>query len=372
MRRKRKAPLLLSLRIILINLAVLTVGFATAVSIPALYKAQIFADQLKQSESSHLKNDPKIIQHFDDLSTEVAVLTVAWSLICVGVLSIWMILSISVPLQVMQDATKRFIAGETEARIPPLKMPELHQLGLILNSVLSRTQAMRGQRELISEFAHEMSTPLTSISGYLELMIDGTIPLTPEALKQVMGESDRLIRLLNEMRRIIKTELEDISLHFQVVHPEILIAETVAFLRTQAQQCSLVFDCPTALPPIFADPDRVKQILLNLIKNAVQYTSSGTVTVRAWRSEEFLWISVTDTGVGISPESLPRIFDRRWRSTHSQHLHQDGMGIGLAVAKWLVEIHGGQIDVESVVNEGSSFRFSLPLAVLPNATLPYE
>jgi len=124
----------------------------------------------------------------------------------------------------------------------------------------------------------------------------------------------------------------------------------------------LLLDLPPDLPPVLADPERVEQILINLLGNALQYTSEGSITVRTWDESDQVWIAVTDTGKGIAPEELPHVFERFWRSDRSRDRHSGGTGIGLAISRRLVELQGGSIDVESQFNQGSTFRFSLPLA----------
>jgi signal transduction histidine kinase len=124
----------------------------------------------------------------------------------------------------------------------------------------------------------------------------------------------------------------------------------------------LELDCPAELPQVFADPDRFRRILNNLINNALTYTPEGTVTVQVEVIDDDLWVAVKDTGIGIYKADLPHVFERFWRSKDSRHLRCDGSGIGLAITKRLVEVMGGAIEVSSELGEGSTFRFSLPLA----------
>ncbi len=124
----------------------------------------------------------------------------------------------------------------------------------------------------------------------------------------------------------------------------------------------LQLDCPPQLPLVLADIDRVEQVLVNLLGNAVRYTEAGSITLRAWTEPGKLWIAVIDTGSGISPEDLPHIFERFFRADKSRARHSGGTGIGLAITRRLVELQGGQIEVESKLGKGSIFRFFLPLA----------
>jgi signal transduction histidine kinase len=125
--------------------------------------------------------------------------------------------------------------------------------------------------------------------------------------------------------------------------------------------CQLILQCPDRLPKIFADRDRFKQVLTNLISNAVAYTPEGTVTVRAWAEQDILQIEVQDTGIGIDPQELPFVFDRFWRSPSSRHLRVDGSGIGLAITKRLTTAMNGKIGVTSQLGQGTAFRVSFPL-----------
>lgn len=137
----------------------------------------------------------------------------------------------------------------------------------------------------------------------------------------------------------------------------------VRSLAIQERQgvCRLTLDCPDFLPPIFAAPDRAQRILVNLVTNALNYTLEDSVTVSVSYDSKYLWGSITDTGIEIL-EDLPRVFDRFWRSERSRELRQDGLGIGLALTKRLVEAQSGRIEVESSLGQGTTFRVCLPLA----------
>ena len=124
----------------------------------------------------------------------------------------------------------------------------------------------------------------------------------------------------------------------------------------------LRLECPPQLPLVIADLDRTEQILVNLIGNAVRYTPTGSITIHSKTEPGKLWIEVKDTGIGISPEDLPHVFERFFRADRSRSSHSGGTGIGLAISRHLVELQGGQITVSSQVGKGSTFRFFLPLA----------
>jgi signal transduction histidine kinase len=120
-------------------------------------------------------------------------------------------------------------------------------------------------------------------------------------------------------------------------------------------------ECPSSLPMVLADIDRTEQVLVNLLGNAIRYTVQGTITIRTWTEAAKLWIAVIDTGIGIDAKDLPNVFERFWRADQSRDRHSGGTGIGLTISRRLVELQGGQIQVDSELGVGSTFRFCLPL-----------
>jgi signal transduction histidine kinase len=122
-----------------------------------------------------------------------------------------------------------------------------------------------------------------------------------------------------------------------------------------------LLDCPADLPLVLADVDRTEQILVNLLGNALQYTEKGTITLKAWREKQEVWIAVIDTGIGIAQEDLPYVFEKFWRADRSRSRYSGGSGLGLSIARRLVELQNGHLTVESELGRGSTFKFSLPV-----------
>jgi histidine kinase len=227
---------------------------------------------------------------------------------------------------------------------------------------------------------HELRTPLASIKGYMEGMLDGVLPAEPDTYYQIYQEADRLQRLVNDLQELSRVEAGG----FELVHRPLavgeLIRQIVARLRPQFEEkeVSLTLNLPPGLPLVRADEDRLNQVLLNLAGNALQYTlSGGAVTITAQiqnlkskiptgytiqNSDEIL-ISIHDTGLGIAAEHLPHLFDRFYRVDKSRSRAGGGSGIGLTIARHLVEAHGGRIWAASEgEGQGSTFSFSLPLS----------
>ena len=215
----------------------------------------------------------------------------------------------------------------------------------------------------MGDLAHDMGTPLTVIQGYLEMIEEKTIQPTSEILGHMHEEALRLNRLRLDVLELSKVESGHLPLNLEKFNPRSIFHGIVTNFQgvdTVKQHCRISLMCQANLPDVMADRDRLKQILINLISNAVNYTSSGTVIVRIWNEPNLLWVAVVDTGMGISPEDLPHVFERFWRADKSRQVVTGGSGIGLALTKSLVERQGGQIRVESELGKGTTFSFCLP------------
>jgi histidine kinase len=199
----------------------------------------------------------------------------------------------------------------------------------------------------------------------MEGLIDGVLPAKEETFLEIYREADRLQRLVNDLQELSRVEAGVYELDIQPAEVSVLIAEVVNRLELQFKDKGVIFekDVPDGLPPVLADEYRIGQVLLNLVGNALQYTSSGgRVVVSAALHDKEIKISVSDTGIGISPEHIENIFTRFYRVDKSRSRIGGGSGIGLTIAKYLVEAHGGRIWIESPgPDQGSTFSFSLPI-----------
>ncbi|MHB0877820.1 MAG: sensor histidine kinase [Anaerolineae bacterium] len=277
------------------------------------------------------------------------------------------------PVRQMMLASQRIAAGHYDERVPvpdggsPESLDELGQLALSFNEMtrhLESTEAMR--RQLLADVTHELRTPLSSISGYMEGLIDGVLPAEPETFQKVSAEAERLQRLVQDLQELSRVEAGAYELKRERTDVAALATAVTAHLQVQFQGkgVSLSQDIPPGLPPVFADRDRILQVLTNLLGNALQYTPPGaSVVVRAQRVRGEVELTVTDTGIGIDARDLPHVFTRFYRVDRSRSRTSGGTGIGLTIARHLVEAHGGRIWAESPgLGKGSTFHVSLPIA----------
>jgi histidine kinase len=303
----------------------------------------------------------------DGVFESLAYAALAASLVAV-VVSIFFSRSIVAPLRAMMSASQRIADGRYDERVAVSGSDELAQLAKRFNQMaerLEQTETMR--RQLLGDVSHELRTPLTAIGGYMEGLTDGVFPATPETFEQVRMEANRLSRLVDDLQELSRVEAHSYRLDIHPVALSTLVETTAKRLSRQFDEkhIQLTRALPSDLPPVLADEDRITQVLTNLLANALAYTSAqGEVTVSATRTGDKIQVSVRDNGIGIPAESLPHIFDRFYRVDKSRsRASGGGSGIGLTIAKHLVEAHGGQIRVESAgEGQGSTFSFTLPVA----------
>ena len=363
------AKLSLGTRLFLSHLLVMIVALGSFVIIAKLSSRPQFVLRLEQLERRGIftirSGRTYLIKGFETAWNRSALWSVIVGGSAAGGLSYWASQRIMQPLERMKQITHKFAAGDLQERMPESEIPELNQLGASFNRMASSLEGVeRRRRDLIGDLTHELRTPLTVVRGYLEEMADGSIDPSPELYQQLVRETRRLDRLTRDLQELSKAEAGYLSIKLKAVALRPLLQSLVERFTDQllAEGPLLQLNCPLNLPQILADPDRTEQILVNLIGNAVRYTETGTITVKAWKDDGRVWVEVQDTGPGIAPEDLPHVFERFWRADRSRSRHSGGTGIGLAIARRLVELQGGQIEVDSELGQGSRFRFFLPVA----------
>jgi signal transduction histidine kinase len=271
------------------------------------------------------------------------------------------------PLQALADLSRRIAGGHYEQRLHLDTNDELAELVESFNQMaasLAETETMRQQ--LLGDVTHELNTPLASIKGYMEGLQDGVLPATPETFQLVHREAARLQRLVQDLQQLSQAEAGQMELHINACDPHEIITPVVERMRPQFQDKGIALRAalPDDLPTVRADSDRAAQVLTNLLGNALQYTpAGGEVTVAAAGEDQHVRFTVADTGVGLAPDDLERIFQRFYRVDKSRSRASGGSGIGLTVARHLVAAQGGALHAESAgTGQGSRFVFTLPLA----------
>ncbi len=224
----------------------------------------------------------------------------------------------------------------------------------------------RIRRDFISNVSHELRTPLASLKALTETLLSGALEDPPAATRFIVRmdtEVDNLTLLVNELLELSRIEAGKISFDFQRILPYRLLANTCERMALQAERVGVSLDlrCPQDLAVVFADPDRMGQVMINLLHNAIKFTpKGGHIVVSASQQQDKVVFSVQDTGVGIAEKDLNRIFERFYKADRARA--GGGTGLGLSISKHMVEAHGGQIWVESQEGLGSTFLFSLPIA----------
>lgn len=283
-------------------------------------------------------------------------------------LSLYLSTNITAPVHAMSLATQRIADGHYEDRVPVQGQDELAQLAMRFNQMAEKLDHVElKRRQLIGDVSHELRTPLTAIKGSMEGLIDGVLPATEETFQQIHAEADRLNRLVDDLQELSRVEAHAYELNLQSLDVASLVSTVAKRLSAQmeAKQIVLGFELARDLPQVLVDPDRAIQILMNLVANAAQYTpKAGRILISAKPIIGEVQISVQDTGIGIAEEHLPHIFDRFYRVDKSRSRRAGGgSGIGLTIARALVEAHGGRIWVESAgEQQGSTFTFTLKKA----------
>ncbi len=362
----------LSWKIFLSYLIVIVVGvsvLATAANFaaPGAFERHIATMGSMMGGSMNMSD---LSNNFRDALREALTLAGLAALAVALIVSVFVSRQIVAPVRAMMLASRRIADGHYDERVrvaDSTSPDELDGLAISFNQMTTRleqTETMR--RQLIGDVAHELRTPLTSIKGYMEGLIDGVLPADAETYQQVYREADRLQRLVHDLQELSRVEAGAYQLSLQPIGVNQLIEALKSRLMRQFEEkgVSLQFGVPTDLPRVRVDEDCIGQVLLNLVGNALHYTpSGGSVRIVARQQDREIQITVIDTGLGIPAQHLSHLFTRFYRVDKSRSRTGGGSGIGLTIAKHLVEAHGGSIRAMSDgAGQGSTFTFTLPIA----------
>lgn len=314
---------------------------------------------------------PPVLDSFRDAFTDAITLSGLAALSVAVVVSALMARRVVAPVRRLTEASRRIAAGHYDERVdvgsaaPVGTEDEIGQLARQFNEMAAELETTEARRmELIGNVAHELRTPLTIIRGSLEGLMDGVLAPEPETIYRITREADRLQRLVMDLQELSRVEAGAVELHLDELDLGEVMNSAQAQLAMQFEEKGVSFELqkPTPSVEVRADRDRLMQVLLNLLGNALQYTpSGGSVMLKATQLDGYAEVSVQDTGIGLQSEHLDHVFDRFYRVDRSRSRAGGGSGIGLTIARHLIEAHGGQIRAESPgPGQGSVFHFTIP------------
>ena len=265
------------------------------------------------------------------------------------------------PVGDLIEASGRVEAGDFSTRVPETGLREVRTLARAFNAMSARLEeAEEERRSALADVSHELRTPLTVIQGNLEAIIDGVYPADAEHLEPILAETQILERLIEDLRTLTLAEAGSLVLHREPTDLRALLTDVAASYRGQAEQAgiSLTVTAADELPILDVDPARFREVISNLLTNALRHTPrDGKVELSAALAGDLVEVTVRDNGTGMPADQLDRIFDRFYRSPDSP-----GTGLGLPIARSLVEAHGGTITATSEPEDGTTIGFTLPLA----------
>jgi two-component system, OmpR family, phosphate regulon sensor histidine kinase PhoR len=231
---------------------------------------------------------------------------------------------------------------------------------------LRKLEAMR--RDFVANVSHELKTPLTSINGFIETLLSGAMndPAPRESfLKMMQEDTQRLTRLIDDLLNLSRIESKDIPLERTPLDVKYELEKAVKLLQTRCDEKKLQIEIhvPQNFPKVMADADKLEQVLLNLLENAIKFNRpNGKIKIQTVQIGRHAEIKIQDTGIGIPPQSVERIFERFYRVDKDRASHSGGTGLGLSIAKHIVETHGGKVRCDSILGKGSTFSFTLPVS----------
>jgi two-component system, OmpR family, sensor histidine kinase BaeS len=278
--------------------------------------------------------------------------------VLVVVIVIRLIRGTGAPVADLIEGAGRIEAGEIGTRVPEQGPSEVRSLARAFNAMSARLAANeQARRSLLADVSHELRTPLTVMQGMLEGILDGVYPADEAHLRPVLHETRVLARLIDDLRTLSLSEAGALQLHREPTDLRALLAEVVAGQRAAADEAGVRLELEAdELAPITIDPDRIRQVVTNLVANALRFTpDGGRVLVSASAAGEAATIRVSDTGRGMQPDEVEHAFDRFYRSPGSS-----GSGLGLSIARNLVEAHDGRIGLTSELGKGTVVEVTLP------------
>lgn len=356
-----------------IAVGVVTLWLGVGVTAPALFDRHMetmmsggMAGTMGSGMSSGAMNDA-LTAAFRDAMTQALLLATAAALLMAIAASVFVTGRIVGPVRRLAVGSRRLAEGHYTERVPSGPNDELGDLATSFNVMAGALEATeRRRRELIGDVSHELRTPIATLEGYLEGLLDGVVKPDQTTWARLHGEAGRLRRLVDDLQELSRAEARQMPLSIRPTDPATIAHVAIERLSDSFAErgLDLETEIPHQLPRVQADTDRAVQVLSNLLTNALRYTPPpGRVLLMLRPVPNGIEFSVRDTGVGIAPEELPRVFERFYRVDKSRNRAKGGSGIGLTIARALVEGMGGQISATSAgPGQGTTVAFTLPAA----------
>lgn len=306
------------------------------------------------------------LSQVDKMLSRIMVISLAISasvLLVVVLLGVYFVKSICVPLMTLNTTAKKFATGDFSERIPVNSKDEIGQLSIAFNDMASELEnSEQIKNDFISSVSHELRTPLTAIKGWSETLTLGYDPETfSKGMKVIAGETGRLERMVEELLDFSRIQSGRFSLQMSTIDviAELEDALLIYIDKAKKENVSVSYNEPEFMCAVTGDKNRLRQVFINIIDNALKYTEGGgTIEVLVEKTTDSAVITVSDTGAGIAPEDLPKVKQKFYKANATKH----GSGIGLAVADEIVALHGGSLELESELGVGTSVVITLPLA----------
>jgi len=269
------------------------------------------------------------------------------------------------PVRQLASSARKIASGDLAQRVRHRSDDEIGEVSDAFNSMAEQLEKKeKSRKQLLADVAHELRNPLSIVQGNLEAWLDGVIKPTPGQIASVYDETVLLNRLITDLRELSLAEAGQLKLNLETAGINELVNAEIAVFQARCREKKVILSAEIAegLPAVNIDRDRIRQVLHNLLQNAIRFaTEQGSITVNAEiKGNNSVLISVTDTGSGIEPEDLPHVFDHFYKADKSRQRIHGGAGIGLALVRKYVELHGGKVWAESETGKGSKFSFTIP------------
>ncbi|MDO4280736.1 MAG: HAMP domain-containing sensor histidine kinase [Peptococcaceae bacterium] len=319
-----------------------------------LLPAEYFEHQFWILEESYLTN-----------TRQSVVLGVAGTLLISIIVGLIFARNLTKPLNNLIKSVRRITMGSTNEKVVVENDDEIGELALAFNQMSSElTRANDARVQLFADISHELRTPITAIAGTLENKLVKNEACQPEEISALYDEMLRLSGLVNELQNISRIDAGHMAISKTLVDFKSFFQDFFVLVEADAESrnISVKLEFQEDLPYCYADPERLKQVVLNLVSNGLRYTTDGgTLILKAWSDKQDFIFSVSDTGIGMTEEECSHVFERFYRTDRSRARETGGTGLGMAITQGLVEAHGGRIEVQSKKDVGTTFTVYLPL-----------